>query len=124
MPEKRMRRSRISIVSPSITVACPAMESAAAVGTNTSINVVLTTVRHTLLMTDVIVTPQFLNLESPRLAKAILEHIIAHANIVGEDAGGRPVLRFEFACDPWLMDKLASYGAVDEDREAEPCQAA
>ena len=29
-------------------------------------------------------------------------------------------MRFEFACDAWLQDKLASYGAVGEDLEPEP----
>ncbi len=70
-------------------------------------------------MSNVFVTPNFLNLESPLITRAILKHIIAHADIVGEDAGGRPVLRFEFACEPWLIDKLASYGAAEEDAEAE-----
>ena len=61
-------------------------------------------------MSNVVVTPEFLNLESPRLARAILEHVIAHADIVGEDPAGRPIIRFEFVCPPWLMDKLAAYG--------------
>ena len=71
-------------------------------------------------MSNVIVTPEFMNLESPRLAKVVLEHIIAHADIVGEDPDGRPVVRFEFACPPWLMDKLAAYSAAAEHMEAEP----
>ena len=71
-------------------------------------------------MSNVIVTPEFLNLESPRLAKAILEHIITHADIVGEDRAGHPVMRFEFSCEPWMMEKLASYGAAGDDLEAEP----
>lgn len=70
-------------------------------------------------MSNVIVTPEFLNLESPHLARSILEHIVAHADIVGVDKGGRPVMRFEFTCDPWLMDKLSSYGASGEDLEPE-----
>lgn len=74
-------------------------------------------------MSNVVVTPEFLNLESPRLARAVLEHIIANGDIVGEDIGGRPVIRFEFPCDPWLMDKLASYGVAGEDLEPEPEEA-
>ena len=74
-------------------------------------------------MSKIIVTPEFLNLESPHLARAILEHIIANGDIVGEDLHGRPVIRFEFACDPWLMNKLASYGAAGEDLEPEPEEA-
>ena len=49
-----------------------------------------------------------------------LEQIIAHADIVGEDPAGRPIMRFEFVCPPWLMDKLAAYGAAGEDMEPEP----
>jgi len=71
-------------------------------------------------MSNVIATAEFLNLEAPRLAKAVLAHIIAHADIVGEDLGGRPIMRFEFVCDFWLIDKLAAFGAADEDLEAEP----
>ncbi|MGH1478938.1 MAG: hypothetical protein ACRBM6_09500 [Geminicoccales bacterium] len=48
-------------------------------------------------MSQIIVTPEFLSLEAPHLSRAILEHIIANADIVGEDVGGRPVLRFEVA---------------------------
>jgi hypothetical protein len=76
------------------------------------------------LMSTVIVTPEFLNLEAPCLAVAILEHIIANADVVGEDRQGRPVMRFEFVCEPWLMDKLAAYGAINEDLEIEPDEAA
>jgi hypothetical protein len=75
-------------------------------------------------MSNVVVTAEFMNLESPHLAKAILAHIIANADIVGEDLRGRPIMRFEFSCEPWLMDKLAVFGAADEDLEAEPDEAA
>ncbi|MGI9449847.1 MAG: hypothetical protein ACR2QH_04270 [Geminicoccaceae bacterium] len=71
-------------------------------------------------MSNVIVTPDFLNLESPAREKAVLEHIIAHADITSVDPGGRPVMRFEFVCPPWLMDKPAAYGAAGEHMEAEP----
>jgi len=74
-------------------------------------------------MSKIIVTPECLNLESPILSRAILEHIIANADMVGEDHAGRPVMRFEFACDPWLMDKLATYGTASEDREVEADEA-
>jgi hypothetical protein len=43
--------------------------------------------------------------------------MIANADIVGEDVGGRPVRRFEVA---WLVDKLASLNAVTGDLEQEP----
>ena len=75
-------------------------------------------------MSKVVVTPEFMNLEAPELSRAILAHIIAHADLVGHDLSGRPVLRFEFACDPWLMDKLAAFGASSEDLETEPDEAA
>jgi hypothetical protein len=64
-----------------------------------------------------------MNRESPHLAKAILAHIIANADMVGE-VRGRPIMRFEFSCEPWLMDKLAAFGVGDEDLEAEPDEAA
>ena len=75
-------------------------------------------------MSNVVVTAEFMNLESPHLAKAILTHIIANADIVGEDLHGRSIMRFEFSCESWLVDKLAAFGAEDEDREAEPDEAA
>jgi hypothetical protein len=33
-------------------------------------------------------------------------------------------MRFEFSCESWLMDKVAAFGAGDEDLEAEPDEAA
>ncbi len=39
-------------------------------------------------MSQIIVTPEFLNLEAPPLLRVILEHIIANADIVGADVGG------------------------------------
>jgi hypothetical protein len=33
---------------------------------------------------------------------------------------GRPVMRFESSCDPGTMDRLASYGAAEDDLETEP----
>jgi hypothetical protein len=113
---------RISMVSPSITVACPMIGSAAPPADEkiVSVNDALTSSLHVRLMSNVVVTPEFLNLEAPRLARAILEHVIAHADIVGEDPAGSPIMRFEFVCPPWLMDKLAAYGAAGEDIEPEP----
>lgn len=98
------------------------ISAAAAVGdaTASSVNDMLTTTQHIRFMTNIIVTPEFLNLEAPRLAKAVLDHIIAHADIVGEDPSGMAIMRFEFVCPPWLLDKLAAYGAADEHMEAEP----
>ena len=75
-------------------------------------------------MSNLVITAEFMNLESPHLAKAILAHVIANADIVGEDLRGRPIMRFEFSCESWLMDKLAVFGAEDEDLEAEPDEAA
>ena len=95
--------------------------SAAAAGDKIgSVNGTLTMRCHTRFMSNVIVTAEFLNLEAPHLAKAVLEHIIANADIVGEDDSGRPIMRFEFVCPPWLMDKLAAYGVAREHLEAEP----
>jgi len=52
--------------------------------------------------------------------RALLLHVFDHADVVGHDKAGRPILRFEFACAPWLMDKLSSFDASREDLEAEP----
>ena len=121
MPERRSRWPRISIVSTSITVARPIIGSPALADEKTAnANDALTSILHARIMSNVIVTPEFLNLEAPRLAKVVLEHIIAHADVVGEDPCGRPIIRFEFVCPSWLMDKLAAYGAADEHMEADP----
>ncbi|MEO1020055.1 MAG: hypothetical protein AAFY56_20545 [Pseudomonadota bacterium] len=58
---------------------------------------------------------QFINLDDPRTAQALLRHIVDRADVVGEDLAGRPVLRFEFAAEPWLLDKLASLGAATDE---------
>jgi hypothetical protein len=44
-------------------------------------------------------------------------HIVDGADIVGTDVRGRPVMRFEFAAEPWLLDKLAALRAAEENRE-------
>jgi len=44
-----------------------------------------------------------------------MQSSIANADILGGDAGGRPVLRFEVADETWRLDKLASFNAVTED---------
>lgn len=71
-------------------------------------------------MSEIIVTPEFINLESPPVMRALLRHIVEHADIIGEDIAGLPVLRLEFSCAPWLIDKLAAFDASREDHEAEP----
>ena len=48
-----------------------------------------------------------------------LRHIVKPANDGGIVAFGRPVLRYKFACDDWLLDKLAALGAVNEYREGD-----
>lgn len=62
-------------------------------------------------MSKVLITPEFINLESPLVMRTLLHHIFDCADIVGHDQSGRPVLQFEFACDSWLLDKLAAFGA-------------
>lgn len=74
-------------------------------------------------MSKVMITPEFIDLESPPVMRALLHHLFEHADIVGDDPRGRPVLRFEFACPSWLLDKLASFNASREDLEAEPDEA-
>lgn len=73
-------------------------------------------------MKKVVVTPEFVNIQAPAVMQAMIEHFLEHAHVVGSDASGRPILRFEFACAPWLMDKLAAFGAGFEDLEPEPAE--
>jgi hypothetical protein len=73
--------------------------------------------RHHPGMGTIRTTPQFIDLEHPEVARALLRHIVDGADIVGEDLRGRPVMRFEFAAEPWLIDKLATLGAAEEDKE-------
>jgi hypothetical protein len=70
-------------------------------------------------MAAIIVTPEFIDIENPLVARALLGHIVEHANIVGEDLHGRPVMRFEFTAEAWLLDKLAAVGARQADLEPE-----
>jgi hypothetical protein len=71
-------------------------------------------------MGKVIVTPVFVDLEHPAIARAIVEHILEHADLVGHDARGRPVMRFEFPVEDWMIDKLAVFGAAGSDLEPDP----
>lgn len=73
-------------------------------------------------MDRIVVTPEFIDIEASPVARALLAHIIDHADIVSHDHAGRPVMRFEFSCEPWLLDKLAAFGASREDLEAEPLE--
>ena len=68
-------------------------------------------------MAAVIVTPEFIDLDAPAISRALLRHIVHHADRIGIDTRGREVLRFEFAAPPWLLDKLACLGAAAEDLE-------
>ena len=68
-------------------------------------------------MAAVIVTPEFIDLDAPAISRALLRHIVLHADRIGVDAQGHEILRFEFAAAPWLVDKLASLGAAAEDLE-------
>ena len=62
-------------------------------------------------------TSHQLTLDEPRVLQALVRHIVEHADLVGYDAVRRPVLRFEFACEHWLLDELAALEAPDEDIE-------
>lgn len=68
-------------------------------------------------MATVIVTPEFIDIDHPLIARAVLRHIISHGDVAGRDAHGRTVLHFELAASDWLLDKLAALGAGDEDRD-------
>lgn len=63
--------------------------------------------------------PVFADVETLPVMRAMLGHIIAHANIVGHDLHGRPVLRFEFAGEDALPDILAGFKTSDKDDPAE-----
>ncbi len=68
-------------------------------------------------MGHVIFSPAFIDLEHPAILRALFRHILDHADVAGVDVRGRPVLRFEVVCEPWLLDKLAAFGAAEEDLE-------
>lgn len=68
-------------------------------------------------MAAVIVTPEFIDIDHPLIARAMLHHIISHGDVMSRDASGRTVLHFELAAPDWLLDKLAALGGGDEDRE-------
>ncbi|MEO1020147.1 MAG: hypothetical protein AAFY56_21035 [Pseudomonadota bacterium] len=65
---------------------------------------------------------QLINLDDPETTRALLRHIVDRGDVVGEDLTWRPVLRFEFAAEPWLLDKLANLGAAGDELEAESDQ--
>jgi len=68
-------------------------------------------------MSRILTRPEFLDLEQPTVLQALLLHIVEQADVAGFDGYGRPVLRLEFACEDWLLDKLAALGAAAEDLE-------
>jgi hypothetical protein len=68
-------------------------------------------------MAELVIPPECIDLEHPTVLRALLRHIVEHADCEGLDAFGRQVLRFEFACEEWLLDKLAALGAGNEDLE-------
>ncbi len=63
------------------------------------------------------VTPEFIDIDHPLIARALLRHIVENADIVGEDRKGRPIMRFEFAAEPWMIDRLAALGSNEADLE-------
>lgn len=65
------------------------------------------------------VTPEFIDLDHPLIARAILMQILDHTHVVGTDDRGWPIIQHEFACPPWLLDKLAVMGSAEEDLEEE-----
>jgi hypothetical protein len=71
-------------------------------------------------MSKLVVTPVFVDLDHPAITRAIVEHILENAHIVGQDELGREVMRFEFPVEPWMIDKLAVFGASEADLEPEP----
>ena len=40
-----------------------------------------------------VVTPEFIDIEAPPIMRAIIGHVLDHADVVVEDRQGRPVLR-------------------------------
>lgn len=68
-------------------------------------------------MADILLPLRFADLDQVPAAAAYLRHIVERADIVGQDRKGRAIMRFEFAAEPWLLDKLAELGAADENTE-------
>lgn len=73
-------------------------------------------------MKKIVVTREFVNVESPPVMQAMIGLFLEHVHIAGHDARGWPILSFEFACAPWLVDKLAAFHATCEDLEPEPAE--
>lgn len=105
-----------------LTVAWPTIGPALTEDANAGVNEILTTAAQTVGMSKVVITPECINLESPPVMRALLHHLFDHADIVDHDDTGKPILRFEFACTPWLLDKLSSFNASREDLEPEPIE--
>ena len=82
----------------------------------------LTKAVQTAAMSKVVITPERISLESLPVMRALLQHLFDHGDIVGHDPTGKPILRFEFACAPWLMDKISSFSASREDLEPAPIE--
>ena len=106
----------------SITVSWLTIGSALVDDITAGINEMLTRAAQNDGMSKVVITPECINLESPPVMRALLHHLFDHADIVDHDQAGRPILRFEFTCAPWLMDKLSSFNASRADFEPEPIE--
>lgn len=63
------------------------------------------------------VSPEYIDIDHPAVTRAILMEILDNTHVVGVDDRGWPIIRHEFACPPWLLDKLACYGSHDIDLE-------
>ena len=47
------------------------------------------------------------------------EWLLSSLTDIGADDRGWPIIQHEFACPPWLLEKLAAYGARNEDLQEE-----
>jgi hypothetical protein len=106
----------VQLISGGSTEAAPGTRSTRC-NSGRPVNRSLTNPCHAPYMAELVTPSQFLDLEHPTVLRALLRHIVEHADCNGIDACGRPVLRFEFACEHWLLDKLAALGAGEEDLE-------
>jgi hypothetical protein len=68
-------------------------------------------------MAKIVSDPTFLDLEHPATMRAIIQHILDHGHIEGCDPSGVPIMTFSFPAEPWLISKLAAFGAALEDLE-------
>jgi hypothetical protein len=66
---------------------------------------------------DILLPLRFADLDQPKVGATYLHYIVERADIVCRHSPGRQIMRFEFAAEPWLLEKRAAVGATGEGLE-------